>query len=318
MRILLTGGAGRLGCSICKTLLSEGLTVRIFDLDTPRNKRAARKLKGDVEFSWGDVTNPEQVKKAMDDVDMVVHMAAILPPLAYEQPDLARRVNVEGSRVIVDQIKGRGGHIPIIYTSTAAVFGPTPQAEEPLCAEKDEPCPDEVYGETKLQAENVIRSSGIDYLILRLSAVMYLTFGISDLKRMFTIPLDNRIEYCHPYDTALAIVNGVKDFDEVKGNTLVISGGPQQRMLYKDMIAKILGVMGLPLPPAEKFTKKPFYLSWYDTAKSQKLLKFQRKSFSEYLADYSKEISRYYSPLFIPFMRYFVSPLFGRLIVRLM
>jgi nucleoside-diphosphate-sugar epimerase len=318
MRILLTGGAGRLGCSICKALLRENVTVRIFDLNTPRNRKGVKKLKGDVEVHWGDVTQPGRVREALDGVDMVVHMAAILPPLAYEHPDLARKVNVDGSRVIVEAIKETGRHIPVIYTSTAAVFGPTPHAVEPLCADRDEPCPDEVYGETKLQAENAIKSSGIDYLILRLSAIMYLTFGISDLKRMFTIPLDNRIEYCHPHDTALAIVNAVKNFDEVRGNTLVISGGPQQRMFYKDMIARILGVMGLPLPPASKFTKKPFYLSWYDTTKSQKLLNFQRRSFSEYLADYSREISRYYSPLFIPFMRYFVSPLFGKLIVRFM
>ena len=124
--------------------------------------------------------------------------------------------------------------------------------------------------------------------------------------------------YCHPDDTASAIISAVKKFDTVKGNTLVISGGPQQRMLYKDMIGRILKVLGLPIPPANKFTRKPYYLDWYDTRKSQELLCFQRKTFSDYLEDFSKELTRVYSPLFLPFMRYFVGPIFGKLVVRLM
>ena len=66
----------------------------------------------------------------------------------------------------------------------------------------------------------MIKSSGIDYLILRLTATMYLSFEFSDFKRMFTIPLNNRVEYCHPFDTAQAIINAIKKYEEIKGNTL--------------------------------------------------------------------------------------------------
>jgi len=134
---------------------------------------------------------------------------------------------------------------------------------------------------------------------------------------MFTVPLNNRVEYCHPNDTALAIVNAIKDFDKVKGQILVISGGPQQRMLYRDMIREILGIMGLPLPPNRKFTTEPYYLDWYDTAKPQQLLKFQRHTFADYLRDYSKELARQYGSGFVPFMRRFVGPVLGKVIVQL-
>ena len=87
-------------------------------------------------------------------------------------------------------------------------------------------------------------------------------------------------------------------------------------MLYKDMISAILGVLRLPLPPARKFTREPYYLDWYDTSKSQKLLGFQQNTFTDYLRDYSKELSKQYSPFFLPFMRYFAGPVFGKVIVQ--
>lgn len=318
MRVLITGGAGRLGVTVCDTLLRDGFQVRLFDLDNERNRRSIDELGGQAEVQWGDVTEADSVRKALENVDMVVHMAGILPPVAYQKPELARRVNVGGTKLVVDTIKEKGGHIPLVFTSSVAVFGPTPNATEPISVERNEPNPRGAYGETKLEAENLIRQAGIDYLILRLTAVMYFTHDVSDLKRMFSVPLDNRVEFCHPDDLALAILNAVKEFDAVKGNTLVVSGGPSERMLYKEMVGSLLDVMGLPLPPARKFTQVPYYLDWYDTTKSQLLLKFQRRSFADYIRDYSSGLRRKYTALFLPFMRRFVSPLFGKAVVQLM
>jgi nucleoside-diphosphate-sugar epimerase len=130
--------------------------------------------------------------------------------------------------------------------------------------------------------------------------------------------LDNRIEYCHPDDTAQAIVSAVEQFDSVNGRTLIISGGEKQRMFYSDMIRGILGVLGLPLPPAKKFTAEPYYLDWYDTSDAQQLLKFQKRSFTDYLYDFARELSHRYGNLFVPFMQRLVGPIFGRLIVQCM
>ena len=316
-RVLITGGAGRLGITVCRTFLENGYQVRLFDLDTARNRKAVKELPGEAEIFWGDVAQRESVRVAMEYVDAVVHMAAVLPPLAYQNKELAHRVNVEGTGNVIDVIKEKGGNVPLVFTSSAAVFGPSPKAKKPISVEKNPPNPEGTYGKTKLQAENLIREAGIDHVILRLTVTMYLIFEVSDMKRMLTVPLKNRIEYCHPDDTALAILNAVKNFDLAKGNTLIISGGPAQRMYYQDMINAILKVLGLPMPPASKFTREPYYLDWYDTSASQLLLQYQRKTFADYLDDYQRQLTRRFSPLFLPFMRYFVGPLFGKLIVRL-
>ena len=318
MRILVTGGAGRLGVKVCQTFLNNGFQVRVFDLANEANRKRVKEIGRKADIAWGDVTEPNTVREVLNGVDFVVHMAGILPPVSYEKPELARRVNVGGTKLIVDSIKEKGGHIPLIYTSSVAVFGPTPNAIEPISVGKNVPRPKGTYGETKFEAENLIKESGIEYLILRLTAVMYLTHEVGDLKRMFSVPLNNRVEFCHPDDLALAMLSAVKNFDAVRGNTLIISGGPDQRMLHKDMVSSILGMMGLPLPPSGRFTREPYYLDWYDTTKSQELLDFQRKTFSDYLNDYSKGLTRRYSALFLPFMRYFVSPLFGKAVVQFM
>jgi len=317
MCVLITGGAGRLGIQVCKAFLDERFQVRVFDLDVARNRKRVKELGGKAEILWGDITQPDLVRQALEQVDAVVHMAAVLPPVAYERPDLAVRVNVEGTKTLVDAIKEKGGQTPLVYTSSDAVFGPTPDAVEPLSPEKNEPHPKGTYGQTKLQAENLIKEAEVDYVILRLTVTMYPIFQVSDLRRMFTIPLNNRIEFCHSHDAALAIVNAVKRFDSVKRTTLVISGGPGQRMLYKDMIGAVLDVLGLPLPPAWKFTQEPYYLDWYDTSRSQQLLQYQEKTFADYLEDYRADLTRRYSPLFLPFMRWFVGPVFGKLLGRL-
>jgi len=316
-RVLVTGGAGRLGITVCNTFLQNGFQVRVFDVDTARNRRNIKELDGRAEILWGDVTRPDSVRRAMAAVDAVVHMAAILPPVADEKPELAAAVNVGGTGIIVDLIKEKDKRIPLVYTSSVAVFGPNPGATRPISVDRSTPRPEGIYAGTKFQAENLIKEAGIDYVILRLTATMYPIFEVSDLKRMLTVPLDNRVEFCHLENTALAILNAVRTFNTVKGHTLVISGGSEQRMLYKDMIGAILKVLGLPLPPVRKFTRHPYYLDWYYTSKSQQLLNYQQKTFNDYLIDYARGLTRRFSPLFLPFMRYFVGPVFGRIIVGL-
>lgn len=317
MRVLVTGGAGRLGISVCKMLQRKGLRVRVFDLPSPRNRKSIRELGRKADVFWGDITDATAVRQALDGVDAVIHMAGILPPMTENKPDLARKINVTGTQTLIDAVRARKEKIPFVFTSSVAVFGPTPTVTEPVSVERNDPNPRDVYGKTKLEAENLIRESGIDSVILRLSASMYTVFQASDLRRLYDIPLNNRLEICHPEEASLAIANAIVYFEAARGKTLIISGGPKGRMVYKEMIRGILGIMRLPLPPVHKFTQQPYYLDYYDTMESQLLLQYQHKTFSDYLDDYKGALSRRFTPAFLPFMCYFVGPLFGKIVMRL-
>jgi nucleoside-diphosphate-sugar epimerase len=309
MRVLITGGAGHLGIGVCRAFVKDRFNVRLLC-----HKKQVKGLGSDLEIVWGDITQPDSVKKAVNGVDAVVHMAAMVEPMTEQNPELASRINVGGTRTIVDLVRDRGASIPFVYISSAAVFGPTPDATECLHPYRDQCNPASVYARTKLQAEDLIRESGIDYVILRLTSVPYQKISFNDMKyQMFIVPLENRVEFCHPDDATLAIVNSVKYFDKVKGRTLIISGGPNQRIRYKDLVDIALGTFGLPLPPRHKFAEEPFALDWYDTSESQALLNYQNKT----LDDYSRDlVAQFPSPL-IALMRHFIGPVFGRLIVRL-
>ena len=308
MRVLITGGTGHLGIGVCKAFVKDGFNVRLLC-----HKKQGKSLGSDLEIVWGDITQPDSVKKAVNGVDVVVHMAGLVQPLTEAKPELATRVNVEGTRTMVNLIKERAERVPFVFTSSAAVFGPCPDATGLLHPDRT-PCnPTSVYAETKLRSENLIKESGIGYVILRLTSVPDPRRRISDFKtQMFTIPLKNRVEFCHADDLALAILNAVKNFDRVEGSTLMIGGGPSQQMLYEDMLRVILKSFGLPLPPRRKFSEEPFPLDWYDTTGSQELLKFQHKT----LNDYCQDLARQFPAPLIALMRHFIGPVFGRIIVR--
>ncbi len=319
MRVLITGGAGGLGISTCKAFLKDGFNVRVLDLDSPINQKRVRGLGANAETVWGDITEPDVVKKAMEGVDAAVHLAAIILPSSESNPELTARVNVGGTQTITDIIKKKGERIPFVFTSSCGVFGPTPDATGPLHPDRNPRNPKYVYDRTKAQAEDVIVESGIDYVILRPTLIPHLNvvanLTSSDTKfYMFRIPLRNRIEFTHPDDVALAILNSVKGFDAVKGSILMIAGGASQRMLYQDVLRAMLGTLGLPLPPSHKFSEEPLALDWYDTESPQALLNFQQKT----LDDYCKDLADRFPVPVVALMRYFIGPVFGRLIVRFM
>lgn len=310
MRVLITGATGHFGPILCRAFLRDGAQVRAL-----LHRRKLKGLSTAVETVWGDITQPDSVRRAVEGVDAVVHLAAIVEPMTEQNPELAYRVNVGGTKTLISVVKERGMSIPFVYISSASVFGPTPDATECLHPDRN-PCnPVTVYAKTKLQAENLIRESGIDYVILRLAPVPYEKLSLHDIRyQMFVVPLENRVEFCHPDDAMLAIVNSVKYFDKVKGKTLVISGGPNQRMRYKDLVDVAMGTFGLPLPPRHKFAKQPFALDWYDTSDSQALLNYQNKT----LDDYRQELAAKFPAPFLFLMRRVIGPALGPLIVRML
>ena len=83
MRVLLTGAFGNVGVSALEELLPRGHAVRCFDLRTPANERAARRYTGRIEVVWGDLRNPDDLMAAVQDRDVVLHVAFIIPKMPH-------------------------------------------------------------------------------------------------------------------------------------------------------------------------------------------------------------------------------------------
>lgn len=149
-KILLTGTSGQVGYELFQTLslLAE---VRAIDVQ-------------DVDFS--NVSALEHFVRNFEPIDLIVHPAAFTAvDLAEEQPDLARAVNTEASRVLAEEAAQR--NIPMIYYSTDYVFDGN-RSYRLLYTENDPTSPLSVYGLTKRDGETAVRTICKKHCILRL------------------------------------------------------------------------------------------------------------------------------------------------------
>ena len=80
MRVLVTGAFGNIGSACLGELLRQGHTVRAFDIRSPRTEETARDFRGHLEILWGDIRDYDAVEDAVRDQEVVIHLAAIIPP----------------------------------------------------------------------------------------------------------------------------------------------------------------------------------------------------------------------------------------------
>ena len=277
MKVLLTGPFGNVGSAVRREIADRGHTVRPFDLPTKRNRAVARKAQLDVE--WGDIRNAADVKRAVAGVDVVIHLAAIIPPGSLRDPALAEAVNVGGTTNVIEACKASPSPPRIVFASSLALFGPTQHLEPPRTL-ADPIVPTDDYTRHKAKCEELLRGSGLDVAILRLGAVIPIdVLGVLD-PLMFEVPLDDRIEFVHPWDVGLAIVTAIES-DEVWGNTYLIGGGPRCQVLQREIIRKPLEALGIGMLPERAFGTTPFHTDWLDTTESQRVLGFQRYDFDD-------------------------------------
>jgi nucleoside-diphosphate-sugar epimerase len=282
MKVLVTGAFGNVGMSTVRELIQQGHKVRIFDVPSRKNKRAAKKLATAVDVRWGDITRYSNVEEAATGMDVIIHLAAVIPPLADKKPDLAEKVNVTGTENVVRAIEATTPHPKLVFTSSIAVYGD--RLLNPFISLEDKLAPnqDDHYALHKIRCEQLIKSSAIEWVIFRLSYIV----SVNKLKMdpiMFDIPLATSFEICDTADVGLALANAVTN-PSVWGETLHIAGGEKCRISYREYLKKMLDLFGVGdnFLPENAFKKHGFHCGFMDTHKSQALLHYQRATLSDY------------------------------------
>ena len=151
---LVTGGTGFLGANLAEGLLKRGGRVRILRRSTSPLD-AVRGL--DVEHAIGDVLESDSLLAAMDGVDVVFHVAAV-SIYWRSKPDLIYRVNVDGTRRVLEAAR-RAGVKRVVLTSSAAAVGVVrgrPSNEDDAYHENIARFP---YGRSKWLAEEIAREA---------------------------------------------------------------------------------------------------------------------------------------------------------------
>ena len=207
--ILVTGGAGYVGSRLIRDLASDpalsGCTIRIYDnlqretyttlLDLPAGGR--------YEFIEGDILDNAGVQRALQGVWAVVHMAAIVrTPLSFGPTGWVEQVNHWGTANLVRAAVAAGVE-HLVYTSSAAVYGPMDAVGGRPFREGDFCRPVGLYAESKLRAERHViaaRDPGpMRVTILRLGTV----FGKAPAVRFDAVA--NRFAYLASIHRALTV-----------------------------------------------------------------------------------------------------------------
>jgi len=311
MKVLLTGAFGNVGQRTLELLLKKGYSVRCFDLRNPRNVQIETRMRklGIFETVWGDIRDSKTTLRIVKDVDAIIHLAAIIPPLAYEKQALAYDVNVKGSINLLRAAENMKKPPRFVYVSSIAVHGnrmnkePPTRVDDPL-----NPLDYDNYAKHKIEVEKEIWKSTIPWIILRFAAVTpyEMAWKIPDL--MYEVPLEQRIELVDSRDAGLACVNALNA--DVVGKILFIGGGKGNQLYQKEFVSKMLEVLSIGMLPDNAF--KPvdsiedyYHCDWMNTTEAQKLLNFQRYTFDDFLKEFKKKVSfrRFVVKLFKPLVR---------------
>lgn len=170
MTSLVTGPTGPVGQYILEQLLVGDEPVRVLALPETMHRVPYRNR---VEIVPGSLANATAVRRAAEDIDIVYHTAALMPPPARDPAEM-RRVNCDGTRHLVDACLGKVRRL--VFVSTVTVFTPHRTADTwPVteaaarAAHGNQQLQD--FGQSMIDAEDVLMDArarhGLEFCILR-------------------------------------------------------------------------------------------------------------------------------------------------------
>jgi dTDP-4-dehydrorhamnose reductase len=157
MRILITGGSGRIATNFTRFLLKTGNEVLACDKFIENFIQGSKPFRLDITERQPTIDLIEKLRP-----EIVIHTAALTNvDLCETDKELANKINVQGTMNIVDACKKVNNKI--VYISTSAVF----DGSKKIYTEEDTPNPTYYYALTKFEGEKIVSNSVLPFLILR-------------------------------------------------------------------------------------------------------------------------------------------------------
>jgi NAD dependent epimerase/dehydratase len=125
-RALVTGAGGFIGSHLTERLVEMGVKTRAMVRYSSSGSRGwldSSPVSGDMEIIVGDVRDTDHLRQALDGVDVVFHLAALISiPYSYQSPQAYIRTNIEGTANVLEAARAAGTPL-VIQTSTSEVYG---------------------------------------------------------------------------------------------------------------------------------------------------------------------------------------------------
>jgi nucleoside-diphosphate-sugar epimerase len=294
--VLVTGAFGLVGSATVRQLRADGRRVVATDLDIPANRKKAATLLPAADIRWADLTDADALAALLRDVSpaAIIHLAAVIPPVCYARPALARRVNVDATGFLIDAARTLPSPPRFVQASSVAAYGARNPHRISDVLTADTPLrPFDIYGAHKVEAEQLVRGSELDWVVLRLGGVLTSEprsgFDLDTMYFEASLPVDGRIQTVDVRDVARAFAAATTA--PVVGETLLIGGDDSHRRVQGDIAPASAAAMGLVggIPAGRKGNPDSetdwFATDWMDTGRSAEALKFQRVSWPQMLAE---------------------------------
>ena len=285
MNILVTGGAGFIGSNLSEGLMKVG-DVRVLDDLSSGNRRNIQN--SEIRFIEGSVTDLPLLKRSMEDVDYVLHLAAVSSVgLSVVDPLLANEVNVTGTLKVLLAAKECGVK-KVIYISSAAIYGDTDKL--PI-SESFKPKPLSPYASTKITGEYYCNNFSELYDLKTVSIRPFNVFGPrQDPKSQYSAVIPIFIDKMLKGEEIQITGDGeqtrdfvyIKDFihanilamEKDVGGTFNISGGG--RISINELYWTIAGILDINTEPVY-VEDRPGDIkhSYADISRAEKLLGFK-------------------------------------------
>ncbi len=173
--IIITGGLGYIGTELCKIYQGQLRRYNITVLDKKFHpQRVSEIKKSGFKFINADITEDDIAAKYIPQADIIIHLSGItdVPSVKKDENEkIKKEINLNGELASKNIIKYAKKDSKIIFPSTHVVFEGLSETEFEI-TETFETMPNLAYSKSKVQTENDLIESGLNYIILRLGSVV--------------------------------------------------------------------------------------------------------------------------------------------------
>ena len=274
--VAITGGAGRVGRLVAEDLASDGVEVIILDL--PGVDYEGLDGRPGFKVHAGDIGDYDYLRTAFAGCDVVVHLAAVLPPVADENLELTQTVNVDGTSNVLHVMQETCPSAGLVFGSSVVVYGNTQGLEHPVGIEANL-AGIGAYAQSKMVCERLIDESSISSTILRISGVSVAGFLLPPDIWPFT--REQRMEFVLREDVAAAVAAAVRRPD-TRGHIFNVAGGITWQMTGQEYSDAYFAAFGMASEEAG-FIGESTAFDFFDTTATVSSLGFYPTIFLAYL-----------------------------------
>lgn len=302
-RIFISGVTGTMGRAGLSHLIQYKDKLDIVTLVRPsdKNRKIMKKYKNsDLRVIWGDLTNYDDVKKSLQGVDYILHVAAFISPEADYYPEKAWDINVGSTENILRAIEELSlKNVKLIYIGSVAETGDRlPPIHWGRVGDPLKPSIFDNYAVSKIAAERKVIESGIKYWVsLRQTGILH--YGLLDINDgiIFHQPLNNVLEWITEEDSGRLLANiCIKELPDIFWKNIYnIGGGESCRKNNYEFTSMVLETVGV------KDIKKIFDYKWFanrnfhgqyylDSDFLNDYLDFRRESIEDFMKRLKKHV----------------------------